>query len=568
MEKKNQFLKALHPQTERRRRAAVDLRKEDRRTSLAKRRLAAGAGLSAAGGGETAPASSAGDVLSGSVVAAQAMEAVQVIRAPHGAGELVAAVASLCRALSHPTEPPTAAVVASGVVAALARLLAEPNDELQLEVLRCLTNIAADDGEDARSVLDSLPHLVALVAGGNVLLREQSCWVLGNLAADEDDLRCAALAAGALNPLVEILLSAAQGTVPATTVRTAAWAIGNMARPGETPVAAFFEGGLLPALPAMLAHPDEGVAAEVVWILTFISARDDAAAATLVEGGVVPALVHALHRSAGQNPLATPVLRAIGNLVSIEESFAGALLAEPSFLGSVVHIMAAWRGPQSPQGLAKEATWVVANVASGPAAHRQAIVGGGFLPILAEILAGGQFDLRRQALFALRNLLADPGLTSTLLDLGILPLCINLLRTHDCEAALTAIAIVDAFLRHLPQGPRLVEEAGGLEVLDDVHYGEAPENIRFITGSMVDEFYGEDYGAGDDDAAAAAAAAAAATSAALLPGTPGSFSFSLQPGTNLGQPQGALVPWGGGPPPPPRGRGRDQTLPSWMANSI
>lgn len=51
-------------------------------------------------------------------------------------------------------EPPTGAVVASGAVGALAQLLnhGASGDDVQLEALRCLTNVAADDSAHARTV--------------------------------------------------------------------------------------------------------------------------------------------------------------------------------------------------------------------------------------------------------------------------------------------------------------------------------------------------------------------------------------------------------------------------------
>jgi hypothetical protein len=63
-------------------------------------------------------------------------------------------VRALSRCLSHPLEPPTGPVVASGAVGALAQLFnnGASGDDVQLEALRCLTNIAADDHAHARTV--------------------------------------------------------------------------------------------------------------------------------------------------------------------------------------------------------------------------------------------------------------------------------------------------------------------------------------------------------------------------------------------------------------------------------
>lgn len=58
-------------------------------------------------------------------------------------------------------------------------------------------------------VLPATPYLITFILPGPIeALREQACWVLGNVAADGPELRSALQAQGALPPLVRILKEA------------------------------------------------------------------------------------------------------------------------------------------------------------------------------------------------------------------------------------------------------------------------------------------------------------------------------------------------------------------------
>lgn len=198
--------KADAMKTERRRGETTNLRKRDRTSKLAKRRQHGG-----------------DDSVTPEQAATEATSALAVLAAPPDAAAFFDALQRLRRSLSHPTEPPTTVVVESGVVPRLVELLADfSNDQVQLEVLWCLTNISADHTEVAQAALCALPHLMALLASGNPALQEQAGWVVGNLAAEEDEFRAAVVAAGAL-PAVANLLRVDHGPNVAI-LRTAAWA--------------------------------------------------------------------------------------------------------------------------------------------------------------------------------------------------------------------------------------------------------------------------------------------------------------------------------------------------------
>jgi len=542
--------KSLGLQTERRRENQKAGRKTGRAARLEGKR-------------RSAPASGSEEVTPEAASAAAAA-AVTTILSPPDAASLLGALRTLRGALSHPTEPPTADVVASGVVGAMTELLATPNDELQLEALACLTNIAADYSEHAVSVLDALPHLVSLVADPREALAEQAVWTLGNLAADSDELRAAVLAAGGLRPIAALLATAPDGSAgagvrPPHILRTAAWALSNLARGAPGPagtVAPFFDLGLSPVLLQLLAHADESVAAEAAWVLSFLSARDDQAATALAEAGAVGALSQALHRTQAKNPVATPALRTLGNFASIGENFAAAIVAEPLFLPPLVHLYSA--EAETPKGLLKEATWLVSNLAVG---QREAVVGAGLLPPLVQIVASAQFDLQREALFALRNLMAEPAYATSALEQGVLAPVVSFLRTQDPDAVMCALAVCGLVLQHQPDGPQAVEAAGGMEAIDDLNYSGGNGEVKAFAAHLVDTYYGDDYGEDEVEAEAGAGDAGGGLGGGFGGGpgvAPPAGGFSFGQAAQLG---GGAESAG---PAPGAGRGRGMTLPSWM----
>ena len=353
--------------------------------------------------------------------------------------------------------------------------------------------------------------------------------------------------------------SAGAGARPPHILRTAAWALSNLARGAPGPagtVAPFFDLGLSPVLLQLLAHADESVAAEAAWVLSFLSARDDQAATALAEAGAVGALSQALHRTQAKNPVATPALRTLGNFASIGENFAAAIVAEPLFLPPLVHLYSA--EAETPKGLLKEATWLVSNIAVG---QREAVVGAGLLPPLVQIVASAQFDLQREALFALRNLMAEPAYATSALEQGVLAPVVSFLRTQDWDAVMCALAVCGLVLQHQPDGPQAVEAAGGMEAIDDLNYSGGNGEVKAFAAHLVDTYYGDDYGEDEVEVEAGAGDAGGGLGGGFG-GGPG--AAPLAGGFSFGQ----AAQLGGGAesagPVPGAGRGRGMTLPSWM----
>jgi importin subunit alpha-1 len=136
--------------------------------------------------------------------------------------------------LSQPEVPLVDTAIKAGAVPLLVQYLSfGSSDEQLLEAAWCLTNIAAGEPEETKSLLPALPLLIAhLGEKSSTLVAEQCAWAIGNVAGEGAELRSTLLAQGALRPLTRLMFSN-----KGSTARTAAWAMSNLIK-GPDPKAA------------------------------------------------------------------------------------------------------------------------------------------------------------------------------------------------------------------------------------------------------------------------------------------------------------------------------------------
>ncbi|KAI3985162.1 hypothetical protein MKX01_027707 [Papaver californicum] len=81
-------------------------------------------------------------------------------------------------------------------------------EQTLLEAAWCLTNIAAGEPEQTKSLLPALPLLIAQLGEKSCIhVAEQCAWALGNVAGEGEELRNVLLSQGALAPLARMMLS-------------------------------------------------------------------------------------------------------------------------------------------------------------------------------------------------------------------------------------------------------------------------------------------------------------------------------------------------------------------------
>jgi len=379
------------------------------------------------------------------------------------------------------------ALLAHDCTQILIQLLDHPHDQIKLEVSWCLTNIASGESVFTQMVLEAAPYFIAFLSSPSKDLQEQACWALGNMAGDSPEIRAVLHANGAPLPLTTLLAQC--GQQGGSLARVAAWALSNLVRGEGTPVFAVFESGLAPILVQLLLHEDEALVVEIAWTLTFLTTREEAEVEILLGFGLAECLVSALLRSCCKDPLCTPVLRAIGNLLSGPESWVDQVLQQPSFLETLLGLLT----HTEQRILTKEAAWAASNLAAARK-HRESLVSAGLLLALVQLLQSDQHDFQREACFGVFNIVSDNMFLNEVLDLGVLPVFIKLLKVPDNHTIRCALMFLTLVLQNIKDGPRLVESLGGLEAIDEIHYNStADAEIAAYAGNLVDDFYGEDY---------------------------------------------------------------------------
>ncbi|KAK1928904.1 Importin subunit alpha-9 [Phytophthora citrophthora] len=152
----------------------------------------------------------------------------------------------------------------------------------------CVLLVAHEnDYEQVEQTIES-----GFLVGSNHSLAEHHAWVLGIIAADYEICQ-QLIANAAVLPLVKLLSNPSEKEL----AKTSAWACSNLARRFETPVKPFVDAGIIPVLIKGLSQPAspapfrEDILVEVAWLLSFLTALEEAYLKLMMENGLVDLLL-------------------------------------------------------------------------------------------------------------------------------------------------------------------------------------------------------------------------------------------------------------------------------------
>lgn len=153
--------------------------------------------------------------------------------------------------------------------------------------------------------------LVELLNSPHLEVVEQAIWGLGNIAGDGAKIRDMVIAAGAINPISNILDRAQPGS---SFVRNASWTLSNLCRGKPAPNFHAVKRAV-PSLAKVLIENDvEDILIDVCWAISYLSDGGEERIPIILETNVVPRLIQLL-----QHPniaISVPCLRTIGNIVT------------------------------------------------------------------------------------------------------------------------------------------------------------------------------------------------------------------------------------------------------------
>ena len=258
---------------------------------------------------------------------------------------------------------------------------------VQVEALWALTNIAAAGTvEHSSHVLikhGAAPALVALLSSNNEEVLEQATWVLGNLAGEGVAARDAALAAGAVRPLLQCI---GKQEASLSMIRIGSWTLSNLCD-GQQPRPALDIHVILPTLTALLQSDDAEVLSHACWALSHLCDGPSAHIAAAVDADICWRLVQLLTH--GSWRVVKPALRTVGNIVCAED--------EADY---TQHVIEAEAVPCLRQLIAhtnreiqKEACWTLSNIAAGTIPQIQTVLDSGAMPSLMDLASTADCDL-------------------------------------------------------------------------------------------------------------------------------------------------------------------------------
>ena len=107
-----------------------------------------------------------------------------------------------------------------------------------------------------------------LLSQPHIEVVEQAIWALGNIAGDSHKVRDLVIAAGAVDPIANILDSANPGT---SLVRNASWTLSNLCRGRPAPIFDRVQRAI-PSLVKVVNENDlEDILIDVCWAISYLS---------------------------------------------------------------------------------------------------------------------------------------------------------------------------------------------------------------------------------------------------------------------------------------------------------
>lgn len=397
--------------------------------------------------------------------------------------QIIEAVRWFRKLLSIERVPPIDAVIATGIIPDLIRLLSDMDDfsDLQFECAWALTNVASGKSEHTRYVVEQglAPVLINKTASPNVNVAEQCVWALGNIAGDSTRFRDLLLD---LNVVPAFIRTASGPHQQISLFRNTSWAISNLCR-GKPQPAFHKVAPLYPVIKRFASMEDSEVICDALWAISYLTDGDNNRIQAALDAGVLPLVVK--HLDHPNNPVVNPALRAIGNVVTGDDDQTEAVL-NLGALPAIHRLLKDYKNKS--KSAIKEVCWAVSNITAGNRRQIQAIIDEGIAKSILDLLANHQSlsrEARKEAFWAITNL--GSGGSPEQIEWLIENRCVHIYSkclVDDCEhmpqpELIVVLNGIANFFKYRQDGSdtveKILEEEGALEKIEELQNNQSQE---------------------------------------------------------------------------------------------
>lgn len=202
---------------------------------------------------------------------------------------------------------------------------------------------------------------------------------------------------------------------------------------------------------------------------------------------------------------------------------------------------------------------MLSNIAGGTPDQCRLIVDRGFVSPLCSLLMLSDFDVKREVAHVLFNIaFKEPvgRIPKLVANRGVVSNMTMLIGADDVAMIALGTRFAKLVLEFCKDGQARVEEANGIELLENLQYKSVPPELCAEAKVLLDTYFGEDYGDEEDEDTSTSDVrgnlAGFGTAPVAFEGHSGYF------GSDANQAIASSTPAG-------RGRGAHLTMPAWAA---
>eukprot|EP01038_Epipyxis_sp_PR26KG_P004891 gene4891-6850_t len=425
-------------------------------------------------------------------------------------------------------EPQIQPIIDNGLIPYFTDFLTSSNSDLKVEATWCLTNIATGDHSQTKSVLEAVPNLIFILSNSfeDIILKEQVCWTIGNIAGDSDEFREILLLNGVLLPLTSFFNQCCQYQIEKSSngsndkmllhisgAQTAAWALSNLVR-GTIAGITFINSGIIPTLLSYFDNIPFEIQTELVWFFVYLTAKDDATVQYILENGLLQIFKSLFLSINGDSITIVPFIRCLGNLSSGPHEWIDRIIIECSqVLSKLIELSFIHTTHRT---VLKESLWVISNFLGSSNVQVHNIImsitfqdptngeSRGLLNNLVDIFTSYEFDLQREALFAIFNLSTNhwqtisplfhrseiwPQIASTLF---------HLLKAPDSEVIFVTMKLIrlvmlidekyDSIMLNEELNSFMID-LGLLDLLEEMQYNASNQNVSEYASEFANKLF-------------------------------------------------------------------------------